>query len=57
MNMTFVLHQMIDIGKCIGVVEAVHMYDKDLLTIDGKTNDGKKFSITINIKEDETDGN
>ena len=57
MNITPILHQLIDIGYAMGTVNCVHMYDTDFLTIDGKTYDGKKFSITINIKEEEKDGN
>ena len=55
MSLTNVLHQLIDIGNEMGAVESVHMYDTNFMSIDGKTNDGKKFSITINIKEEEKD--
>ena len=57
MNLTIILHQLIDIGYAMGDVEGVHMYDTNFLTIDGKTNEGKKFSINIHIKEEEKDGN
>ena len=57
MNMTDVLHQLIDIGNCMGSVECVHMYDTDFLSVEGKTNEGKKFSLTVHVKEEEKDGN
>lgn len=57
MNMTNALHQLIDIGNCMGSVEGVHMYDKDFLSVEGKTNEGKKFSLTVHVKEEEKNGN
>ena len=57
MNITPVLHQLIDIGNQLGTVESVHMYDTDFLSVDGKTKEGKKYSLTIHIKEEENDGN
>ena len=55
MNITPILHQLIDIGIEMGAVDGVHMYDTNFLSVDGKTDDGKKFSITIHIKEEEKD--
>jgi hypothetical protein len=55
MNMTNILHQLIDVGNCMGAVDSVHMYDTNFLSVDGKTSDGKQFSITINIKGEEKD--
>ena len=53
MNMTPILHQLIDVGNAMGAVECVHMYSKDFLTVEGKTRDDKKFSLTIHIEEEE----
>ena len=53
MNITHILHQLIDIGIVMGAVDGVHMYDKDFMSVEGRTDDGKKFSITLHIKEEE----
>ena len=52
MNMTYVLHHLIDVGNEMGNVESVHMYDTDFLSVEGKTNEGNSFSLTIHIKEE-----
>ena len=57
MNTTIILHQLIDIGIQMGTVDCVHMYDIDFLSVEGRTGDGKKFSLTLHIKEEEKDGN
>ena len=53
--MTKALHELIYIGNEMGFVECVHMYDTHFMSVEGKTIDGKKFSITINIQEEEKD--
>lgn len=47
------------IGLCneVGTVTSAMMYDNGFITIDGKTNDGKKFSITMSVMEEDKDGN
>ena len=55
MNITVILHQLIDIGITMGTVDCVHMYDTDFLAVEGRTDGGKKFSITLHIKEEEKD--
>ena len=57
MNATIILHQLIDIGIQMGAVDCVHMYDADFLTVEGRTDKGKKFSITLRFEEEEKDGN
>ena len=57
MNMTCVLHTMIDVSQMVGAVGCVHMYSKNFFTIEGKTEDGKEFSLTLHIKEEEDNGN
>lgn len=56
MNVT-TFSKLMAVGLECGTVTAAKMYDHGFMTIDGKTNDGKKFSITLSIKEEETDGN
>ena len=55
--MSNILHQLIFIGENVGTVDCVHYYSKDFITLEGTTNDGKKYTITLNIKEEEKDGN
>ena len=33
------------------------MYESGFMTIEGKTEEGKNFKITMSIKEEENDGN
>ena len=44
---------MIALAKLVGTVTDAHMYGKNFLTIDGKTEDGKAFSLNLHIKEEE----
>ena len=53
MNTTIILHQLIDIGMQMGAVDCVHMYDTDFLAVEGRTDVGKKFSITLRLEEEE----
>lgn len=55
--MSNILHHLIDIGEAVGTLDGVHYYSKNFMTIEGTTNDGKKFSITLSIKEEQKDGN
>lgn len=55
--MSDVLCRLIGLGNEIGTVTSAMMYDNGFMTVDGKTNEGKSFSITLNVKEEETDGN
>ena len=36
----------------VGTVSNAMMYDHGFMTVEGKTADGKKFSVTLNIKEE-----
>ena len=40
-----------------GIVTSAMMYESGFITIDGKTEEGKNFSITMSVKEEEKDGN
>ena len=56
--MVNIFSNLIHIGKCVGAVTSANMYNEEFMTIEGKTEDGKKFSITLVIKEEEKkDGN
>ncbi len=55
--MSNILHQLIFIGEAVGTVDCVHYYSKDFITLEGTTEDGKKYSITLNIKEEKENGN
>lgn len=47
-----------DLAERIGTVAEAHMYCSEFITVVGQTNDGKKFTITMNMKgEEQTDGN
>ena len=39
-----------------GTVTSAMLYKSGFITIDGKTEEGKDFSITMSIKEEENDG-
>lgn len=40
-----------------GIVTEAMMFKSGFITIDGKTEDGKHFHITMSCKEEEKDGN
>ena len=47
-----------DLAERIGTVVEAHMYGAEFITVDGQTHDGRVFTITMNVKEEEkTDGN
>ena len=48
-----IFSNLIHIGKCVGAVTSATMYNEDFMTVEGKTEDGKKFSVTLHIKEEE----
>lgn len=37
----------------VGKVSSAMMYDHGFMTVEGQTAEGKKFSVTLNIKEAE----
>ena len=51
--MSGILQKLIEIGITVGEITGVHMYDNDFITIEGVAHEGKKFSLTLNIKEEE----
>lgn len=48
-----VFENLVYIGKRVGAVTSATMYNEDFMTVEGKTEDGKKFSICLHIKEEE----
>ena len=44
------------VAESIGTVTQAMMYESGFMNIEGKTEDGKHFHITMSIKEEETDG-
>lgn len=55
--MSDILCRLIGLGNEVGTVVTAMMYDSGFMTVEGKTHDGKNFSITMNVKEEENDGN
>ena len=55
--MNTILKYLLEFADRIGLVDQMLCYDKGFQTVEGKTRDGKKFSITLRIEEEETDGN
>ena len=44
--------EMIRLAEQFGEAVTAHMYENDYLTIEGRTKDGKDFSLNLMIKED-----
>ena len=55
MNTT--LKNLLEFADLIGVVDQMLCYDRGFSTVEGKTRDGKKFSVTLRIEEEDKDGN
>ena len=47
--------EMIRLAEQIGSVESANMYGNGYLSVDGKTKDGKKVSLSLIMKEEEKD--
>ena len=52
-----IMVEMIRLAEQIGNVEDAHLYNGNFFTIDGKTKDGKKFGMSLSIKEEDENGN
>lgn len=55
--MSEVLCRLIGLGNDIGTVTSAMMYVDGFITVDGETKDGKKFKLSLSVKEEEEDGN
>ena len=53
MNGTDLFTRLVYIGSAAGTVTSAMMYDNGFMSIEGKTAEGKPFSITMHIKEEE----
>ena len=48
-----IFRNLINICCTLGEVNQSLMYESGFITIEGKTNDGKNFHLTLSIKEEE----
>lgn len=51
--MSSIFQELVEIGRSIGDLTCAHMYDNDFISIEGKTKEGKKFSLSLHITEEE----
>ena len=47
--------EVIRLGEQIGMVSDSHMYAGDYFTVEGKTRDGKKFTLSLTMREENKD--
>lgn len=50
-----VFYGLIEAGAQIGTVTAANYYNKNFVTVEGVTDGGQKFSITLTIEEEKKD--
>lgn len=56
--MSGIFQKLMEIGLKLGTVTAAHMYDGDYMNIEGLSHEGKQFTLSLHIKEEEkNDGN
>lgn len=56
--MSGIFQKLMEIGITVGTVTSAHMYDDNFISIEGVAHEGKKFSLSLHIKEEEkNDGN
>ena len=55
--MNTILKNLLEFADRMGVVDQMLGYDNGFCTVEGKTRDGKKFSISLHIEEVTDDGN
>ena len=51
--MSGIFQKLIEVGIVVGTISNAHLYDSDFINIEGVTFEGKKFSLTLNIMEEE----
>ena len=49
------LKYLLEFADRIGIVDQMLCYDSGFCTVDGRTRNGEKFSITMKIEEEEKD--
>lgn len=52
-----ILVEIIRLAEQIGNVENAHMYNNDYFSIEGKSKGGKKFNLSLSLREEEKNGN
>ena len=55
--MSEVFEALLHLAGGVGTVTSAMMYNNGFITIEGKTGDGKKYSVTLSIEEEKNDGN
>ena len=50
--MSGIFQKLFDIGVKLGNITDAHMYDGEFINIEGMTYEGKKFTISLHIKEE-----
>lgn len=50
-----ILRKIMEIAELLGCIYSAHLYDNNFISVDGRTRDRKKFSITMRIEEEEKD--
>lgn len=53
--MSEIFQKLMNIGLKLGNVTTAHLYENDFITVEGVTTEGKKFSITLHVMEEETE--
>lgn len=51
--MNEIFEALLHLAGGVGTITSAHMYDNDFITIEGVAHEGKKFSLTLHIKEEE----
>lgn len=55
--MSGIFQKLIEIGITLGTITDAHLYDNDFISIEGVAYEGKKFSLSLHLKEaSENDG-
>lgn len=54
--MSEIFEALLRLARGVGEVSNAMMYDHGFMTVDGKTAEGKKYSLTLSIKEEEDEG-
>ena len=49
--MNTILKKLLEFADQLGVVSDLNCYNKQIISVDGMTRDGKSFSITLHFKE------
>ena len=50
--MVEIFEALLHLAGGVGKVDSAMMYDHGFMTVEGKTADGKKYSVTLSIKEE-----